>query len=53
MSGRLDFEYGFNSNNAQPIEPGTPMRMYFLGDFSGAQSALENKTVNKIVKIKE
>jgi len=27
MSGRLDFEYGFNSNNAQPIEPDAPMRM--------------------------
>jgi type VI secretion system protein ImpC len=51
MSGRLDFKYGFNSNNAQPIEPDTPMRMYFLGDFSGAQSALENNTVNKIIKI--
>ena len=51
MSGRLDFEYGFNSNNAQPIEPNTPMRMYFLADFSGAQSAIENNTVNKIVKI--
>jgi len=51
MSGRLDFEYGFNSNNAQPIEPEAPMRMYFLGGFSGAQSAIENNTVNKIVKI--
>jgi type VI secretion system protein ImpC len=51
MSGRLDFEYGFNSNNAQPIEPEAPMRMYFLGGFSGAQSAIENNTVNKIIKI--
>jgi type VI secretion system protein ImpC len=51
MSGRLDFEYGFNRNNAQPIEPDTPMRVYFLGDFSGAQSAIENNTINKIVKI--
>jgi predicted component of type VI protein secretion system len=51
MSGRLDFEYGFNRNNAQPIKPEAPMRMYFLGGFSGAQSAIENNTVNKIVKI--
>jgi predicted component of type VI protein secretion system len=51
MSGRLNFEYGFSSNNAQPVEPNTPMRMYFLADFSGAQSAIENNTVNKIVKI--
>ena len=51
MSGRLDFEYGFNSHNAQPIEPDTPMRVYFLGDFSGRQSAVENNTVNKIIKI--
>jgi predicted component of type VI protein secretion system len=51
MSGRLDFEYGFKGNNAQPIEPDTPMRVYFLGDFSGSQAAIENNTVNKIVKI--
>jgi type VI secretion system protein ImpC len=51
MSGRLDFEYGFNSNNAQRSEPDTPMRVYFMGGFSGAQSAIENNTVNKIVKI--
>lgn len=51
MSGRLDFEYGFNANNAQPIEPDTPMRMYFMGDFSGAQSAIESNSINKIVKI--
>ncbi|MBL4630655.1 MAG: type VI secretion system contractile sheath large subunit [Paraglaciecola sp.] len=51
MSGRLDFEYGFNSHNAQPIEPDTPMRVYFLGDFSGSQSAVEHNTVNKIIKI--
>mgnify|MGYP003632567412 CR=1 FL=1 len=51
MSGRLDFEYGFSSNNAQPIEPENPMRVYFLGDFSGAHGAIENNSVNKIVKI--
>jgi predicted component of type VI protein secretion system len=51
MSGRLDFEYGFNSNNAQPIEPDTPMRVYFLGDFSGSQSGIENNTNNRIIKI--
>ena len=51
MSGRLDFEYGFKGNNAQPIEPDTPMRVYFLGDFSGSQAAIEKNSVNKIVKI--
>jgi type VI secretion system protein ImpC len=51
MSGRLDFEYGFNSNNAKPIEPDVPMRMYFFGNFSGAKSAIENNSVNQIVKI--
>jgi predicted component of type VI protein secretion system len=51
MSGRLDFEYGFNHNNAQPTQSDTPMRLYFLGDFSGAQSAIESNTINKIVKI--
>jgi predicted component of type VI protein secretion system len=51
MSGRLDFEYGFNHKNAQPTQSDTPMRLYFLGDFSGAQSAIESNTINKIVKI--
>lgn len=51
MSGRLDFEFGFNSNNAQPIGASKPMRMYFLGDFSGNCSQESNSSGNKILKI--
>ncbi len=51
MSGRLDFEYRFNHNSAQPTDPDTPLRMYFMGDFTGEQSAIEFNTINKICKI--
>ena len=50
MSGRLDFEYKFNSNHAQAVEPETPMRVYFLGDFTGRRSADKNNTVKQDYK---
>lgn len=50
MSGRLDFEYGFNTKTAQPIDDDTPLRVYFLGDFTGVQTATTNGS-NTIVKI--
>ena len=51
MSGRLNFEYGFNTNTAQPLDNDTPMRVYFLGDFTGTKAATKNSSINKIVKI--
>jgi len=51
MSGRLNFEYGFNTNNAQPLENDTPMRVYFLSDFIGNKASTKNALTNKIVKI--
>ncbi|MBL4764864.1 MAG: type VI secretion system contractile sheath large subunit [Colwellia sp.] len=51
MSGRLNFEYGFNTNTAQLLDDDTPMRVYFLGDFTGTKAATENSSINKIVKI--
>jgi type VI secretion system protein ImpC len=51
MSGRLDFEYGFNSHSAQPIDSREPMRVYFLGDFSAAKADPENAPSHKILKI--
>lgn len=51
MSGRLNFEYGFNTNSAEPIESDTPMRMYFLGDFIGNKVSGNSALTNKIVKI--
>ena len=51
MSGRIDFEYGFNTNSDKPIEKGAPMRMYFLGDFIGKDQISNDTLTNKIVKI--
>jgi predicted component of type VI protein secretion system len=51
MSGRLDFEYGFNSHSAQPIDAREPMRVYFLGDFSAVKADPENAPNHKILKI--
>jgi predicted component of type VI protein secretion system len=51
MAGRLDFEYGFNSHSAQPIDAREPMRVYFLGDFSAAKADPENARSHKILKI--
>jgi type VI secretion system protein ImpC len=48
MSGRLDFEYGFNNHSAQKIEARTPMRVYFLGGFSAANSDSPGHTICKI-----
>jgi type VI secretion system protein ImpC len=51
MPGRLNFEYGFNTNAVKPLSDDTPMRVYFLGDFTGANVATTNGGTNKIVKI--
>lgn len=51
MSGRLDFEYGFNSHSAQPLDAREPMRVYFLGDFSAAKANAENASSHKILNI--
>jgi predicted component of type VI protein secretion system len=51
MSAGLNFEYGFNTNTAQPIDKGTPMRVYVLGDFTGTQSAIRNSSTHSIIKI--
>jgi len=51
MSGRLNFEYGFNTSSAQPIEKDTPMRVFFLGDFTGTKAISNNALTNKVVKI--
>ena len=51
MSGRLNFEYGFNTNSAQPLENNTPMRVYFLSDFTAVNAVSENTFTNKILKI--
>lgn len=51
MAGRIDFEYQFNANSAKKAEDSIPMRVYFLGDFSGDESAKTNNTSNKIVSI--
>ncbi|MGV2873931.1 type VI secretion system contractile sheath domain-containing protein [Colwellia sp. E150_009] len=51
MSGGLNFEYGFNTNISQPKDNNMPMRIYFLGDFTGARSAKENTTTHSIVAI--
>ena len=44
MSGRLDFEYGFNTNTAQPLDEDIPIGVYSLDDFTGFFNAL--KTLN-------
>jgi type VI secretion system protein ImpC len=51
MSGRLDFEYGFNNHSAQPIDAGAPMRVYFLGDFSATKAVTKNTPIYKITNI--
>lgn len=51
MSGRLDFEYGFNSHSAQPTGAREPMRVYFLGDFSAAKAEQESAASHKIINI--
>jgi predicted component of type VI protein secretion system len=51
MSGRLDFEYGFNSHSAQRIDAREPMRVYFLGDFSAANADQENAPSHRILRI--
>jgi len=51
MSGRLDFEYGFNSHSAQPVGAREPMRVYFLGDFSAAKADQENAPNHKVLRI--
>lgn len=51
MSSRLNFEYEFNTNMAQPIDNNIPMRVYFLGDFSGAESTEINGSAHSIIKI--
>lgn len=51
MSGRLDFEYGFNAHSAQPIDARQPMRVYFLGDFSAAKVDQENAPNHKVLRI--
>lgn len=51
MAGRLNFEYGFNTNTAQPVDGKTPMRVYFLGDFTGPQTSTKHSSTNTIVKI--
>jgi len=51
MPGRLNFEYGFNTNPAQALENDTPMRVYFLSDFIGTKIKSKNGSTNKIVKI--
>jgi hypothetical protein len=42
MSGRLDFEYGFNTNTAQPLDEDTPIGVYSLDDFTEFFNALKN-----------
>jgi predicted component of type VI protein secretion system len=51
MSGRLDFEYGFNNHSAQKTEARAPMRVYFLGDFSAENTAAKNASAHTICKI--
>lgn len=51
MSGRLDFEYGFNSHSAKRLDAPEPMRVYLLGDFSAANAAQENTSSNTILRI--
>jgi len=51
MSGRLNFEYGFSTNIGQPIAQSCPMRIYFLGDYTGDITKSGNSLANKIIKI--
>ncbi|WP_274620378.1 type VI secretion system contractile sheath small subunit [Colwellia maritima] len=51
MSGGLNFEYGFNTTTSVPNDKDTPMRVYFLGDFTGVSSAKENTSSHSIVAI--
>ncbi|WP_339719574.1 type VI secretion system contractile sheath large subunit [uncultured Paraglaciecola sp.] len=51
MSGRLDFEYGFNSHSAKRIDAQEPMRVYFLGNFSAVKAEQENAPDHKILRI--
>jgi len=51
MSGRLNFEYGFSTKTGQPIAQSCPMRVYFLGDYTGDITKSENSLANKIIKI--
>jgi type VI secretion system protein ImpC len=51
MSGRLNFEYGFNTHTAHPRDKKTPMRVYFLSDFVGAKTGTEQAFPDAIIKI--
>lgn len=51
MTAGLNFEYGFNTNNAQLLDENTSMRVYFLGGFTSAQSPTDNKNIHAILKI--
>lgn len=51
MSGRLDFEYGFNSHSGQRIDAREPMRVYFLGNFSGTKANQEQTPSHKIHRV--